>query len=336
MVKFNFFKQFIIWTAILTVVFFVFFLLSDSEASSDLILILTISGMTGAVASLIVTIIRKNNIEGSGCGATICAESEDEKISLLKNNLPKDIQDRVFFPDSYFYAGYYNDNLAGLHYMARVLFEWLEISPNGCIIDFFNEKDYPGQNAPGFYTKIKNENGEETEVIFINATHKHDSFSVGAILAHEMMHLYLFRLNLKIDNVLENELLTDLATIRTGLSILILNGMTYSSQWWVTIIVLALGRIYWSSEQLSFGYFKPKEYGKHALSYFNERGLSTGEVFSYMQPESRHFLSSSIIKKSNNPNELIKILEKKYLKSNLIKGSVAIVAVFIIFFIFFR
>lgn len=256
-----------------------------------------------------------------------------EKNTFLKTKLPNDVQRTPFYPDAYFYAQYYNDNLKGIHYMAAVLFSWLKIQPNGCTIDFYDEKEFAkftGDTA-GFYTKIKNE-GEENEVILINSKHKNNPLSVGAILAHEMMHLYLFRLGLKLEDVQENELLTDLATIDTGLSILILNGMSYSSQWYLTIIFLALGRLYWRSQQLAFGYFKPKEYGNHAMIYFKEHDLSATDIIGYLNPTSRHFISHTPLLKGKNTTDYIKLLDKQHKKSNLIKGVIAApFAVFILY-----
>src|SRR3989344_3501200 len=94
---------------------------------------------------------------------SISASWVKEKNNLLKERLPKDIQQSPFYPDAYFYTQYYNDNLKGLHYMAMALFNLLKISPNGCVIDFYDEKDIPSHSGDtaGFYTKFKNDNGEE-------------------------------------------------------------------------------------------------------------------------------------------------------------------------------
>ncbi len=264
---------------------------------------------------------------------TISKKWVEEKNNFLKNNLPKNVQRRIFYPDNNFYTFYYSDNLKGLRYMAAQIFAWLNIEANGCIVDFYNGQDVKGMgDAAGFYTKIKDENSEEKEVIFINSKHKSDSMAVGAILAHEMMHLYLFRLGLKLEDTQENELLTDLATINTGLSILILNGMSYSSQWWLTIIMLLLGRLYWRSEQLAFGYFKPRQYGRHALEYFKENNLKLGDIFSHMKPSSRFFVPHFLIARSDNPTPLIKSLEKQHRKSNFIKGGVVIAVIAVIMY----
>ncbi len=259
----------------------------------------------------------------------------NENNNLLKEKLPKDIQKAPFYPDAYFYAQYYQDPLKGLHYMGTVIFSILKIEPNGCVIDFYDEKEQQKNlsgDTAGFYTKFKDDKGEEKEIILINSKHKNNPLAIGAVLAHEMMHLYLFRLGLKLEDVHENELLTDLATINTGFSILILNGMSYSSEWYLTIIMLVFGRIYWRSQQLAFGYFKPKEYGKHAMIYFKERNLSAEDIIGYLNPTSRHFIPHIPFIRGKNSTEFIKILEKQHKKSNLIKGAIA--APFVIFILY--
>jgi len=250
-----------------------------------------------------------------------------EKNDFLKENLPEDIKGILFYPDNDFYAYYYSDNLKGLHYMAMQLFDWLNIKPNGCSVDFYDSKDFKTMgDAAGFYTKVKDENGEEKEVILINSKHKSDAFGVGAILAHEMMHLYLIRLGLELEDLQENELMTDLATINTGLSILILNGMSYSSEWFSSIIALMFGFIYWRSQQLAFGYFNPKQYGKHAADYFKENNVMLENVFGFMNPSSRYFIPHTLIK-SKNPTPLIKFLEKRRLKGNLTKIGILVIVI---------
>ncbi|MHB8655620.1 MAG: hypothetical protein ACYDA9_17270 [Terriglobia bacterium] len=263
---------------------------------------------------------------------SIPASWVEGKTRLLKQKLPRDVQEVPFYPDTYFYVQYYKDALKGLHYMAGVIFSLLHIEPNGCVIDFCEEKEFQGHfssDTAGLYTKVKEDNGQETEVILINAKHRADPLAVGAILAHEMMHLYLFRLNLKLEDTQENELLTDLATINTGLSILIINGMSYSSEWWLTIIMAVFGRVYWRSQELAFGYFKPREYGDYAKFYFKERRIPVQDVIGYLNPSSRHFICDlpdtlrALFGKARTSNEFIKLLEKKYRKANIIKGGIA-------------
>jgi hypothetical protein len=51
-----------------------------------------------------------------------------------------------------------------------------------------------------------------------------------AVLAHEITHIYLFRIGLSFDDTMENEILTDTAATYSGLRTLILNA--YSCTKW--------------------------------------------------------------------------------------------------------
>jgi hypothetical protein len=254
----------------------------------------------------------------------------NQSLVLLKKTLPKSLLLQAFRPDSDFYAQYNSreNKVEGLHYMAGKLFEWLNIKPNGCVVSFYSEDEMPseaGKETAGWYTKIPLE-GKETEVILVNSKHINSAFAVGAILAHEMMHLYLRRKNVGFEDRLENELLTDLATIQVGFGILVLNGMSYSNNWWLSIILIFVGIRYWHSEQLAFGYFEPKEYGRYALNYFHGMNLSTSDLFNYLNPSSRHFVPHSLFTRSNSPIPYIKKLESQNFKANLLKiGAVSIV-----------
>ncbi|MGA2631865.1 MAG: hypothetical protein ABSG54_16840 [Terriglobia bacterium] len=262
----------------------------------------------------------------SGKRQSIPSAWVEEKTKLLKQTLPTDVQARPFYPDDLFYVQYYADPLSALHYKAQRLFDLLGIQPSGCVIDFCDEKEltnYFSSDAAGLYTQVKDDDDQAQEVILINAKYKDDPLAVGAILAHEMMHLYLSRLNLRLQDTQENELLTDLATINTGLSILILNGMSYSSDWWLTIIMTVFGRIYWRSEELAFGYFKPAEYGDHSLGYFKERNIAVDDIIGYVNPTSRHFIHCHPSLKSRASTQYMKILERQNRRSNIIKGAIA-------------
>lgn len=253
----------------------------------------------------------------------------EDRTKLLKGILPQNVQESPYYPNDQFYCQYYNDPLAALHFKAQVIFSLLNIEPCGCVIDFCDEKEFRehlSSDTAGLFTTFKDGDGREKELIFINSKYKNDTLAVGAILAHEMMHLYLSRLNLRLQDTQENELLTDLATINTGLSILILNGMSYSSDWWLTIIMAAFGRIYWREQKLAFGYFKPDEYARHSVSYFNDRSIPVQNFIGYLSPASRHFVPHRSIKRRAS-TEFIRLLEKRHMKANAIKGGVAAVVV---------
>ncbi|MDB5195068.1 MAG: hypothetical protein JWO84_252 [Parcubacteria group bacterium] len=183
----------------------------------------------------------------------------------------------MFYPDRSFYAPFKKDRLAGLHHMADALFTHLGIAAEGCTIDFISDNDLVPLNsadASGLFRKFTAEDGRSVEQIFINKRYTVDPHDVGANLAHEIMHLYLFRKQIVNPDVPSNELMTDLSTIRAGLSIVTMNGYSSSNSFWLSLLVLILFRFtIWTRSTLSFGYFLPKEYGALARADLEHRGV---------------------------------------------------------------
>lgn len=67
---------------------------------------------------------------------------------------------------------------------------------------------------------------EEADMVFIEINNTiMNRRSIIAVLAHEIMHHYLNNKDIRIENELENEILTDVATIYVGLGKLCLNGI---------------------------------------------------------------------------------------------------------------
>lgn len=69
-----------------------------------------------------------------------------------------------------------------------------------------------------------NYDGPYRSKIQLCITNKHSPFVMGAILAHELTHYYLFNKGIYLSNEIENERFTDLATVFLGLGKLTLNG----------------------------------------------------------------------------------------------------------------
>jgi hypothetical protein len=67
-------------------------------------------------------------------------------------------------------------------------------------------------------------NGPYRSKIQICITNKHSPLIMGAILAHELTHYYLFNKEISLPDENENERFTDLATVYLGLGKLTLNG----------------------------------------------------------------------------------------------------------------
>lgn len=89
------------------------------------------------------------------------------------------------------------------------------------------EHDFAADNEPPGLIKY---DGPYRSKIQLCITNKHSPFVMGAILAHELTHYYLFSKGILLADEIENERFTDLATVYLGLGKLTLNG--YNSITW--------------------------------------------------------------------------------------------------------
>lgn len=261
----------------------------------------------------------------------IALAEKEERFKNFQRKLDDIPERQPFLPDANFYTRYPHDPISGLQAMAIDLFDWLDIKPNGCVVDFYNEKEFnnTGADTAGFYTKIIDpETNKPKEVILINSKYYNNALAVGAILAHEMMHLYLFRHRIEIPNTFDNEQLTDLATIRSGLSVLILNGMSYSTQWWLSLLLIFAGVFYWRSSTQTFGYFQPAEYGKLAHDHFAKQKIDRDMITSHLNPSSRTFFPHSFYKRHTPANGYIKKLENKRLITRAVQVGVIVLLIY--------
>lgn len=242
-----------------------------------------------------------------------------ETKELLKSKIDSKFQNRIFLPEnepeSSIYAAYYStpDKQQALHIMAAMFFSWLDIEGKGCVIDFYDQsiiEQHGGADSAGLYTRSDIE-GKETEVIFINSNIRNNGTEVAAVLCHEIMHLYLHRIGLELDDVQENELLTDLATIELGFGLPVLNGMSYKNSWWLSIILIFVGFMYWKSEEKAFGYFKSRQYSRLVSEYLKQNNISVRKIYGYLTPGGKHFFGWKPFQRSEYKPKFFKILSRR-------------------------
>ena len=89
--------------------------------------------------------------------------------------------------------------------------------------DFLTTSNYDFSSCNEIPGLIKYD-GPHRSRISIGFLNKHSPLIMGAILAHELTHHYLFSKDIALPDVDENEKLTDLATAYLGLGKLTLNG----------------------------------------------------------------------------------------------------------------
>jgi len=157
----------------------------------------------------------------------ITKEWVNQKIGYLYLFL-KDEMDKTripFFPSKDFYSEW-NKNDSSLMIMAQKILSYLGESIDDITVCFHGNLG----DTPGMFT-----NQYERNFIFVNSKYVNNPYAIGAILSHELMHFYLIsKKHIVLEDKEENELLTDLGTIYLGLGILIVNGFSYESNWFLT------------------------------------------------------------------------------------------------------
>ena len=88
--------------------------------------------------------------------AAIARAEKQERFKNFQHKLKGIPERKPYLPDANFYTRYPHDPRSGLQAMAIDLFEWLDISPNGCVVDFYNEKEFnnTGADTADFIQKL--------------------------------------------------------------------------------------------------------------------------------------------------------------------------------------
>jgi hypothetical protein len=239
-------------------------------------------------------------------------------LLLLKDDLNK--TRKPFFPTRDFYN---KKNIDGfdISKMADGILIYLgEPKNNLCV--FFSEMR---SDLPGFFSY-----DSQREYIYINRKYSKQPYALGAILAHEMMHLFLLRRKISFENTRENELLTDLSTIYMGLGILIINGMSYEGSWFLSILGLFAGVIYSREKKLSFGYFDPSDYSKYLNDYFKVNKIDLSRVAKHIYPKAYWYMDDlPILPRMENDAVFYKKARLKYFL-NILKIIIIILVAFIV------
>ncbi len=211
---------------------------------------------------------------------------------LLSKKLPKELQGRLFVPDDHFYEEYLQEKnkVYALEDIAKKIATWLDIRIENCTFDFFR----PRQIGPPISYDTAGLYFEKPETILIHEKYKHDPLSLGAILAHEMMHLYLFRNNIVLPDSHENELLTDLASIEMGLGLLVLNGFQRVNHWWISAIGILGGWFISGVKTSGFGYIKDIHYADLVGNYIRKKKITENRFHGAITPRAVRLLKRSL------------------------------------------
>jgi hypothetical protein len=143
-----------------------------------------------------------------------------------------------------FQLAFSNDQIIQVQQFARRIAEHYRLSIGTVVVSFKNIPDKAAQVELSASSDF---------LVEVNPQAARYSDDLLAILAHEITHIYLFRIGLSFDDRMQNEILTDTAATYLGLGTLILNA--YSEQ---------KKKIDQKTTEFStkwFGYLTPVEFG---------------------------------------------------------------------------
>jgi len=169
--------------------------------------------------------------------------NQSDKIEFLETAFSSYKQKSdIFIPDASFYKQ--TTLQSDIDQMADAIFKWLNIKHRS--IEFKTNANQPLYLD---YTK----KGAHS-IVTINYAAQANSLLLGAVIAHAITHhLLISRSKVSIQNIGENEALTDLGTIYLGLGVLVLNGLNNAAP--------------------MLGYMAADNYVAECLDFFNERRL---------------------------------------------------------------
>ncbi len=248
----------------------------------------------------------------------------EEQVEILDKILSTKIssQGKLFAPGDDFYSLTLNE-------MADQMLGFIGISRGNDNLQILLDSSI---SYPGLYFQKDN-----VHYILIKREHAKSAIQCAAILAHELMHYVLigglhYRLNKRIDN----EKLTDMATIYTGLGLVVLNGFEHEgNNWAITAALLALGVLHYRSRSLVFGYYNAKDYAGLVSDYIKSYKVPSSKYAGFVLPGSSHFLPTTTrghVVAAKNKTEVVRnAIKARWIKRGIESGiAIAIVVVVVI------
>jgi len=208
------------------------------------------------------------------------------KVALLNKKLSK-----AYFRGLMEPFDFVGDHLIQVHEATDKIAAFLGLERCHFLIRYTNE--FTNENTAGYITHGAGMNA----VIRLDYEYAKDTRICASIICHEVMHKFLYEHDIVLPNELDNERLTDIATIFLGLGKLRLLGMTYQ-------------QIYFEDTDLrtanvQFGYLTPDEFyfvyslTNSLLGYkksVTESALPPEVVYNIRRIESRNCIPNVILK----------------------------------------
>lgn len=147
--------------------------------------------------------------------------------------------------------------------LAGIIARHLQL-PKACIVVNFRDMDNPGR------VELTGEGGY---LVDLQTKYRNDHRDIGAVLAHEVTHVFLYRHGIQLPDILENELLTDTAAAYLGVGWLCLNAHRVTMSRQERNVGPTKREIRNTTKTEQLGYLTPDEFGY----VLRKRSLAFGE-----------------------------------------------------------
>lgn len=199
--------------------------------------------------------------------------TEEEKIAEF-HRLFKNMD--IFWPDDFYNAAMCSEDL---ELMIEKLRLHLKMKAVKLSVIF---SDQLGQS--GYYEPLS----DKKAVLIVNARYTGDAYASGAIIAHNLcQYLLIEQHGIRFRDKGENDKAADMATIHSGLGIVVMNGAVPSG--WRSIFKNLRYRIF--HPYIGTTYYPPRDYAGFLMTYLQERRVQTEDAFSYIVPWAHKLIS---------------------------------------------
>jgi hypothetical protein len=168
------------------------------------------------------------------------------------------------FPPGQAHTPLGTDVIIAVQSLAGAIVRHLQL-PTGCIIVNFRDMENPGR------VELTPEDGYLVE---LHSKYRYGHWDIGAILAHEVTHVFLHRHGIRLPDTLENEILTDTAAVYLGVGWLCLNAHRVTEDRQERNVGPNMREVRITTTEERLGYLTPDEFGyvlgKRSLA-FDER-----------------------------------------------------------------
>jgi len=219
-----------------------------------------------------------------------------QSIKLLYERLTPENILKYSHDISFIYTNKTVDPVLEVKYIVNEIINHLGIIVDSVSVNFVPNLNVPAQVTSSYSNKF---------AIKINSSHKFKTENLTALLAHEVMHIFLNKKGLNFKDTISNEILTDTAACYLGLGVPILDAMKLE----IDVRKNFTGGTVRTEKTSFYGYLKPWEYG-----YIIAKRLF---AFNHHPNSFKNKLSEDIY------NEAFDVVKREYSSSPLNTSSIS-------------